>query len=98
MQNLNKQALTKKKDDSHNKEMSKREKALEFASHIPKPKVKPQQPTQSQKNDDISGELRENESNLQFSAEDVIHDNSQNDHNNRSYNEEVDGQMLKELD
>lgn len=42
MQNLNKQAQTKKKDDSHNKEMSKREKALEFASHITKPKVKPQ--------------------------------------------------------
>ena len=45
MQNLNKQAHSRKKDDSsHMKEMSKREKALEFASHIPKPKVKPPQP------------------------------------------------------
>lgn len=39
MQNLSKHP--KKRDDSQIREMSKREKALEFASHIPKPKVKP---------------------------------------------------------
>ena len=47
MQNLNKQMMhSKKRDDSiHNpKEPSKREKALEFAANIPKPKIaKPQQ-------------------------------------------------------
>jgi hypothetical protein len=40
MQNLNKQMHSKKRDDSLNhKEPSKREKALEFAANIPKPKV-----------------------------------------------------------
>ena len=90
MQNFNKHANSKKKDDSHIKEMSKREKALEFASHIPKPKMKPPQP-QNQNNEDLSAELRQNDSNLQFSAGDVILDNTHEDNNIGSYRDEGDG-------
>ncbi len=43
MQNLNKQMQGggKKREGQQPKEMSKREKALEFASRVPKPKIKP---------------------------------------------------------
>jgi hypothetical protein len=41
MQNLSKQMNVKRKDDQPQREMSKREKALEFAARVPKPKVKP---------------------------------------------------------
>jgi hypothetical protein len=62
--------------------MSKREKALEFASRVPKPKTKPKD---------------ENTSNLQFTADDLVEENAENEELDQELLGD-DEQMLRELD
>ena len=90
MQNLNKQVNTKKREEPIQKELSKRERALEFASRVPKPKVKPQAP-QSQGG---QGQQDNNGSQLNFSGDEFL--------DNQDYGDgiglEEDEHMLQELD